>query len=179
MDRRRGQKLFKSPPRLYVHLYASVRLTLQKKLFFHIKALRSIFSNSVLARVKLESCSPWIDGLPHILPLHFQGGVICLRQQIRNFDTVTLPELRARLGGNNQRLSSHLSKSLFVIGTGGNDYMLNYFLPGGPTQKINVQDFTRILIAKLSKQLKVRDHHRKVVSVRGVNRAGRPRPSTA
>lgn len=70
---------------------------------------------------------------------------------------MTLPGLRAQLGGNDHWFSSHLSKSLFVIGTGGNDYLLNYFLRSGPTQKISLQDFTRTLITDLSKQLMVRD----------------------
>ncbi|KAJ8644928.1 hypothetical protein MRB53_006676 [Persea americana] len=81
------------------------------------------------------------------------GGVISLSQQVRNFENVTLPELRAQQGGNDHWFSSHLSKSLFVIGTGGNDYLLNYFLRSGPTQKISLQDFTRTLITDLSKQL--------------------------
>lgn len=89
--------------------------------------------------------------------MHSQGGVISLSQQVRNFENVTRPDFRAQLGGNDQQFSSHLSKSLFVIGTGGNDYLLNYFLRSGPTQNISLQDFTRTLITDLSKQLMVKD----------------------
>ncbi|CAL5048262.1 unnamed protein product [Urochloa decumbens] len=95
------------------------------------------------------------------------GEVVSLRQQIRNFEAVTLPDLRAQLHGAAATAGDHrikgqdsfqrcyLSKCLFVIGTGGNDYLLNYFNPrkngteGGPA----LPDFTRSLITKLSDHL--------------------------
>ncbi|CAL5039002.1 unnamed protein product [Urochloa decumbens] len=89
------------------------------------------------------------------------GEVVSLRQQIRNFEAVTLPDLRAQMRGDH-RIKGHdsfqrcyLSKCLFVIGTGGNDYLLNYFNPrkngteGGPA----LPDFTRSLITKLADHL--------------------------
>ncbi|XP_077210441.1 GDSL esterase/lipase At4g16230-like [Tasmannia lanceolata] len=78
------------------------------------------------------------------------GNVTSLSQQIRNLEEVTLPDLGAQLG---QKLSSHIAGHLFVLGTGGNDYLLNYFLPS-TTPKISLQDFTRTLIVTFSKQLK-------------------------
>ncbi|CAN6207477.1 unnamed protein product [Urochloa humidicola] len=96
------------------------------------------------------------------------GEVMSLRQQIRNFEAVMLPDLRAQLrgaaatGGDHHRIKRqdsfqrcYLSKCLFIIGTGGNDYLLNYFNPrkngteGGPA----LPDFTRSLITKLSDHL--------------------------
>ncbi|CAN6163719.1 unnamed protein product [Urochloa humidicola] len=95
------------------------------------------------------------------------GEVVSLRQQINNFEAVTLPDLRAQLRGAAATAGGHrikrqdsfqrcyLSKCLFVIGTGGNDYLLNYFNPrkngteGGPA----LPDFTRSLITKLSGHL--------------------------
>ncbi|WVZ79784.1 hypothetical protein U9M48_027321 [Paspalum notatum var. saurae] len=102
------------------------------------------------------------------------GEVVSLRRQIANFEAVTLPDLRAQLRGapatattasdrkvtkgQHQQDSFHecyLSKCLFVIGTGGNDYLLNYFNPrkngtdGGPP----LPEFTRSLITKLSDHL--------------------------
>ncbi|KAJ1259568.1 hypothetical protein BS78_10G166200 [Paspalum vaginatum] len=100
------------------------------------------------------------------------GEVVSLRRQIANFEAVTLPDLRAQLRGGpatttasarnvikgQQQDSFHecyLSKCLFVIGTGGNDYLLNYFNPrkngtdGGPP----LPEFTRSLITKLSDHL--------------------------
>ncbi|XP_066379053.1 GDSL esterase/lipase At1g29670-like isoform X1 [Miscanthus floridulus] len=95
------------------------------------------------------------------------GEVVSLRQQITNFESVTLPDLRAQLRGpaaaaNRGRAKGqdsfhqcYLSKCLFVIGTGGNDYLLNYFNPrkngaeGGPP----LSEFTTSLITKLSDHL--------------------------
>ncbi|CAN6194828.1 unnamed protein product [Urochloa humidicola] len=95
------------------------------------------------------------------------GEVVSLRQQISNFEAVTLPDLRAQMRGAAATAGGHrikrqdlfqrcyLSKCLFIIGTGGNDYLLNYFNPrkngteGGPA----LPDFTRSLITKLSGHL--------------------------
>ncbi|KAK6114752.1 hypothetical protein DH2020_007021 [Rehmannia glutinosa] len=53
------------------------------------------------------------------------GNVISLNQQIRNFENVTLPDLEQQLGDKSREI---LSQSLFVVGSGGNDYSLNYFV---------------------------------------------------
>ncbi|XP_058074097.1 GDSL esterase/lipase At1g29670-like [Magnolia sinica] len=82
------------------------------------------------------------------------GGVISLNQQIWNFQKITIPDLRLQLGHTHRQLSSHLSKSLFVLGTGGNDYLLNYFSSTGANHQMSLQDFTNTLIASFSKQLK-------------------------
>ncbi|KAJ0086429.1 hypothetical protein Patl1_07880 [Pistacia atlantica] len=49
-----------------------------------------------------------------------------LNAQIDNFETVTLPALEAQLGS---KRSDFLPNYLFVVGTGGNDYLFNYFTP--------------------------------------------------
>ena len=84
-----------------------------------------------------------------------QGEVMSMNQQIRHFEASTLPELRAQLKvGHKQRLfEDHLSKYLFVVGTGGNDY-LNYFI-SSEKDKVTLQIFTHRLIHALSLQLKV------------------------
>lgn len=95
--------------------------------------------------------------------IYVQGEVVSLRQQISNFEAVTLPDLRAQLRGaaatsrvkgqQDPFQRGYLSKCLFVIGTGGNDYLLNYFSPrknGTP-----LPEFTRSLITKLSDHLQV------------------------
>ncbi|KAF5207802.1 GDSL esterase/lipase [Thalictrum thalictroides] len=74
------------------------------------------------------------------------GRVITLNQQIKNFEEITLPELKAQLG------NTTLSKYLFVVGSGGNDYLLNYFLPTNP-RKISLPDFTANLTQSLSTQI--------------------------
>ncbi|KAF8648285.1 hypothetical protein HU200_064863 [Digitaria exilis] len=93
-----------------------------------------------------------------------QGEVVSLRQQISNFEAVTLPDLRAQLRGDAARVKvkgqdpfqrGYLSKCLFVIGTGGNDYLLNYFNPrkNGTEGAPPLPEFTRSLITKLSDHL--------------------------
>uniref|UniRef100_A0A0E0LCN4 GDSL esterase/lipase n=1 Tax=Oryza punctata TaxID=4537 RepID=A0A0E0LCN4_ORYPU len=91
------------------------------------------------------------------------GEVLSLKQQITNFEAVTLPDLRAHLQGattTGHKMKGqdfvdqcYLPKSLFVIGTGGNDYLLNYFKPGsGPTRAL-LSEFTSSLLIKLSNHL--------------------------
>lgn len=70
-----------------------------------------------------------------------------MNEQIRLFEEVTLPNLE-----NSSRES--LSKYLFVIGSGGNDYTLNYIL-NISRSNVSVEAFTDILIATLSSQIKV------------------------
>lgn len=83
-----------------------------------------------------------------------------LNQQISNFEAVTLPDLRATTA-NTRQMKGHdflhdcfLPKSLFVIGTGGNDYLLNYYRPRN-TARPPLSDFTSSLITKLSAHLQV------------------------
>ncbi|KAK9141999.1 hypothetical protein Syun_011399 [Stephania yunnanensis] len=78
------------------------------------------------------------------------GRVITLNQQIRNFEEVTQPDLETLLGCKGTEL---LSNYLFVVGAGGNDYLLNYFLSGA-SKTLPIQDFTANLTATLSNQLK-------------------------
>ncbi|ERN15218.1 hypothetical protein AMTRI_Chr05g67790 [Amborella trichopoda] len=79
------------------------------------------------------------------------GGVTPLNQQIKNFETVTLPQLESRFGS--AKLRHVLRKSIFVIGSGGNDYLLNY-LQQPPSQRQNLSNFTNLVIQRLSEQLK-------------------------
>ncbi|KAL6841669.1 hypothetical protein ACP4OV_028498 [Aristida adscensionis] len=92
------------------------------------------------------------------------GEVVSMRQQITNFEAVTLPDLRAqvpiatnhKMKGRDSFQQEYLSKCLFIIGTGGNDYLLNYFNPKknwGSTSRPPLSEFTRSLITKLSGHL--------------------------
>ncbi|KAF3788782.1 GDSL esterase/lipase [Nymphaea thermarum] len=80
------------------------------------------------------------------------GGVITLKQQIDNFEGATLPELKAQLG-RFKRAGPFISKSLFVVGAGGNDYLLNYFQSNTSAQ-YSLPDFTSLLIQSFSEKLK-------------------------
>lgn len=75
-----------------------------------------------------------------------------LNEQIKKFEEVTLPDLESQLESSSR---DSLSKYLFVIGSGGNDYTLNYFLTKSPAN-LSVQAFTATLISTLSTQLKVK-----------------------
>ncbi|KAK9270275.1 hypothetical protein L1049_025852 [Liquidambar formosana] len=82
----------------------------------------------------------------------FAGHVISMNQQIESFKTVTLPELEAQLGCGSRESLPHY---LFVVGAGGNDYTLNYFLARTP---ISLQLFTANLTTALSSQLQTLYH---------------------
>ncbi|KAK8939574.1 GDSL esterase/lipase [Platanthera guangdongensis] len=82
------------------------------------------------------------------------GEVVSLNKQIRNFEMRTLPDLeqqlRARRG---VRFSNdYLSEYLFVVGAGGNDYLLNYFVPTRE-RKPSLSRFTEVLVSTLTRQL--------------------------
>ncbi|KAL6209420.1 hypothetical protein ACLB2K_020362 [Fragaria x ananassa] len=83
------------------------------------------------------------------------GHVRSLNEQIRNFEEVTLPELKTQLGfgmGCSKSLESSVGNYLFVVGTGGNDYSFNYFLAN--PNNVSLQVFTANLTSSLSTQLK-------------------------
>ncbi|KAL1533729.1 GDSL esterase/lipase-like protein [Salvia divinorum] len=79
------------------------------------------------------------------------GNVTSLNQQISNFEKVTLPELELQFGNKNSK--EILSDFLFVVGSGGNDYSLNYFL-GLANTNVSLEAFTNTVTAILSAQLK-------------------------
>ncbi|KAH6825212.1 hypothetical protein C2S53_018759 [Perilla frutescens var. hirtella] len=79
------------------------------------------------------------------------GNVTSLNQQIRNFEEVSLPELERQLGNNNSK--EILSEFLFVVGSGGNDYSLNYFVGLG-NNSVSLEAFTTSMTDTLSAQLK-------------------------
>ncbi|KAJ0964714.1 hypothetical protein J5N97_025852 [Dioscorea zingiberensis] len=78
------------------------------------------------------------------------GEVTSMNQQIRNFEKVTLAEMQSHV--DLKRKCDHLSKYLFIVGTGGNDYLLNYFTSNN--RRTNILNFTHKLIATLSRQLR-------------------------
>lgn len=93
--------------------------------------------------------------------LCMQGEVMSLNNQITRFEDTTLPELKAVLGfaSMHQLSNRKLSKYLFVVGTGGNDYLLNYFSRHITHNRTTLSGFTHHLISTLSAQLKVATIH--------------------
>ncbi|XP_031473865.1 GDSL esterase/lipase At1g29670-like [Nymphaea colorata] len=78
---------------------------------------------------------------------NFSEEVIPFNQQIRNFEARTLPELRSLLG---KDLSSYLSRSIFAINTGGNDYVWGCFFRAA----CYLPEFTEELLGRFTQQLK-------------------------
>nr|XP_017256980.1 PREDICTED: GDSL esterase/lipase At1g29670-like [Daucus carota subsp. sativus] len=78
------------------------------------------------------------------------GEVMSLNEQIKKFEEVTLPEMENQLESSSRE---SLSKYLFVIGSGGNDYTLNYFFTKSQAN-ISVQAFSANLTSTLFTQLK-------------------------
>ncbi|KAK4359016.1 hypothetical protein RND71_021245 [Anisodus tanguticus] len=77
-----------------------------------------------------------------------KGEVMSMNEQIRNLETVTVPELEKQLGcKSNEALSNYL----FVVGTGGNDFSLNYFL-NFPNNNATLKGFISKLIIRLTQQ---------------------------
>lgn len=74
-----------------------------------------------------------------------------LNEQIRNLENVTLPELEVQLGCNGKEA---LGNYLFVVGSGGNDFSLNYFL-NFPNNNATLPAFISKLINGLSHQIQV------------------------
>ncbi|KAK1554017.1 hypothetical protein Q3G72_006694 [Acer saccharum] len=81
------------------------------------------------------------------------GHVISLNEQIKKFEEVTLPELKAQLGHSSSSRDS-LPNYLFVVGSGGNDYSFNYFLKYPNSNLTTLQSFTLNLTNLLSQHLK-------------------------
>uniref|UniRef100_M1D8B4 Zinc finger protein n=2 Tax=Solanum tuberosum TaxID=4113 RepID=M1D8B4_SOLTU len=72
-----------------------------------------------------------------------------MNEQIRNLESVTIPDLEKQLGcKSNEALSNYL----FIVGTGGNDFSLNYFLKF-PFNNSTLPGFISKLITGLSQQL--------------------------
>lgn len=72
--------------------------------------------------------------------------MVSLNEQIKNFEEVTLPDLKTH--------RDFLQNYLFVVGSGGNDYSFNYFMRQA-NANVSVEAFTKNLIKSLSQQLKV------------------------
>ncbi|GFP96814.1 GDSL esterase/lipase at1g29670 [Phtheirospermum japonicum] len=84
-------------------------------------------------------------------PIKFKGNVISLNQQIRNFETVSLPDLKQQLGEKSTKIVS--DEFLFAVWSGGNDYSFNYFV-SLVNSNISIKAFTANLTTTLSNQLK-------------------------
>ncbi|XP_030944278.1 GDSL esterase/lipase At1g29670-like isoform X1 [Quercus lobata] len=98
-----------------------------------------------------------------ILSPELQGNRISLDRQLQNHQ-YTVSHIIEMLGGN-QRATMYLSKCMYSITIGSNDYLSNYFLPMFyPTsQQYTPEQYAKLLIQQLTQQTLYRYGARKVV----------------
>ncbi|XP_015886209.2 GDSL esterase/lipase At1g71691 [Ziziphus jujuba] len=78
-------------------------------------------------------------------------GRIPFDEQINNFQT-TLDQITDNLGAND--VASALSKCIFFVGMGSNDYLNNYLMPNYPTRnQFNGPQYADLLVQKYTQQL--------------------------
>lgn len=84
-----------------------------------------------------------------------QGARISLNQQLLNHEIIV--GRIVQILGNKELATQHLSKCIYLIGIGSNDYVNNYFLPQFyPTSRLFTPDqYSIVLIQQLRLQLQV------------------------
>ncbi|KAJ8625322.1 hypothetical protein MRB53_033852 [Persea americana] len=82
------------------------------------------------------------------------GDHMSMDQQLANFQR-TVRQMRRILGGNSSRVHDHLSKCIYYVGMGSNDYLNNYFMPNlYPTSlDYSPKTYAAVLIADYKRQL--------------------------
>jgi hypothetical protein len=86
------------------------------------------------------------------VPINFQGKCLSLDDQVDLFQRTVKSSLPNHFEGPNE-LMEYLSKSIFVVCIGSNDYMGNYL---SDTSKHNTpQEFAHLLLDKLSQHFQV------------------------
>ncbi|XP_062165341.1 GDSL esterase/lipase At1g29670-like isoform X2 [Alnus glutinosa] len=83
-----------------------------------------------------------------------QGDRISMDRQLKNHET-TMSEINRMLGNNHNTTVEYLSKCIYSVAIGSNDYLSNYFLPQYyPTSRLYTQQqYAVVLIDQLSQQL--------------------------
>ncbi|WOG97076.1 hypothetical protein DCAR_0416415 [Daucus carota subsp. sativus] len=78
-------------------------------------------------------------------------GRIPFNRQLENFEH-SLTQIRARVGAEN--LAQQLSRCIFFVGMGSNDYLNNYLMPNYPTKnQYNGPQFADLLVQQYTAQL--------------------------
>ncbi|KAK8506390.1 hypothetical protein V6N13_016406 [Hibiscus sabdariffa] len=82
------------------------------------------------------------------------GGRIPLNEQIKNHQTI-ISKISASMG-NDSAAKSHLSRCIYSVQIGSNDYLNNYFRPElyNTSQTYTPQEYATVLVQQLSDQLK-------------------------
>ncbi|XP_031251411.1 GDSL esterase/lipase At1g71250-like [Pistacia vera] len=80
------------------------------------------------------------------------GQRYTLSQQVLNFETNTLNQLRSMMGAS--KLTDYLAKSISILAFGSNDYINNYLLSTYPSQyTYTPQQFANLLLNRYARQL--------------------------
>ncbi|XP_059461938.1 GDSL esterase/lipase At1g29670-like [Corylus avellana] len=82
-----------------------------------------------------------------------QGDRISMDRQLKNHQ-ITVSKIKQMLGNHNKSTAAYLSKCIYVVAIGSNDYLNNYFHPGYTTSTIYTpQQYAVVLNHQLSQQL--------------------------
>jgi len=80
-------------------------------------------------------------------------NIIPLSLQIRHFVANYSSSLKQKGAGGVYSAKTHLSQSLYVISSGGNDIALNYLLNSSFQRTTSAQDFVKLLLSKYNEYL--------------------------
>ncbi|XP_031487421.1 GDSL esterase/lipase At1g29670-like isoform X1 [Nymphaea colorata] len=79
------------------------------------------------------------------------ANVVSLSHQITNFQNATLPDLKSQLNSSSE-LSAYLAQSIFLVSSGGVDYLSNCLQSG--RIECQLEEFTELLVGNYSQELK-------------------------
>ncbi|RHN74246.1 putative triacylglycerol lipase [Medicago truncatula] len=110
---------------------------------------------STIKRYQIVSGINYASGSCGILNSTRYGECLSLNKQIEYFTSIVTNDL-PRNFRSKAKLSHYLSKSIFLLSIGSNDYMLNYFKQEMVTnQKGNHEEFANYLLEQLGFNIKV------------------------
>ena len=84
-----------------------------------------------------------------------QGGRISFSGQVQNYQN-TVSQV-VNILGNEDSAANYLSKCIYSIGLGSNDYLNNYFMPQfySSSRQYSTDEFADVLLEEYTKQLQV------------------------
>ncbi|XP_042396028.1 GDSL esterase/lipase At5g45670-like [Zingiber officinale] len=101
------------------------------------------------------------------------GGRIPFSGQLQNYQQAV--EQMVNLLGDEHSAATHLSKCIFTVGMGSNDYLNNYFMPAfySTGQEFSPEEFADDLVRQYTQQLKtLYDYGARKVALIGLGRIG-------
>ncbi|KAJ4981068.1 hypothetical protein NE237_031905 [Protea cynaroides] len=101
------------------------------------------------------------------------GGRISFNGQLRNYQTAV--SRLVNILGDENTAADHLSRCIFSVGMGSNDYLNNYFMPlvYSTSRQYTPEQYADVLIQQYSQQLRsLYDHGARKVAVIGIGQIG-------